>query len=172
MMIEPTKPPPSTASSSSPRSNNKEQLTMSIMTAASGTAEFLPTGFELCQHGHTCPSCNSPLILKIPTSTSTSNNDTTSPTSNTNILGGMVQKMFASRALNDDELAVLLHNDLDHDDDDLDDDDGDVYDTDAPKVQSSLQSAHTANLLLQALSFDASTRYNSNTSTSNKRSGG
>ena len=82
-----------------------------------------------------------------------------------------MQKMFASKALNDDELAVLLHNDLDHDDDlDDDDDDDDNYDTDAPKVQSSLQSAHTANLLLQALSFDASTRYNSNNNnTSSKR---
>mmetsp|Transcript_26468 Transcript_26468/g.48699 ORF Transcript_26468/g.48699 Transcript_26468/m.48699 type:complete len:980 (-) Transcript_26468:129-3068(-) len=90
---------------------------------------LLPQGFESCPHDDVCPSCRSTLILKAPTHENTAINTKNSSFS-------------ASRAA-----AAALE--------------ADCVDLQAGlkgNLASSLESAHSANLLLQALSFDAATR--------------
>ena len=83
-----------------------------------GTMPNIPDGFEPCQTGSACPSCNSSLIRKLAAESATNDGKEQLSATDTNI-------------------------------------------TSDGQVNLTLRAAKVANLLLTALSFDASTRNNS-----------
>jgi len=118
----------------------------------------LPAGFEVCNHSHTCPSCKSTLVYKVPTAANTDAPKAMKEemkeenTQKKEVQNNVVKSMFASTACyctttaSDDDDTLL--NDLSST---LQDEENDI--------QHTLTTAQNANKLLQALSFDASTRH-------------
>ena len=100
----------------------------------------LPPNFQVCTHGHVCPECHSSLIVKKSPAVANENdtNKDINPSSSNNKHSN-IHRLFASTAIDNESI-------------------NDYTDCHQDTIVTSLKSAHSANLLLTALSFDATTR--------------
>ena len=129
-----------------------------IPTTNVSTIDVLPPNFQVCIHGHVCPECNSTLIVKKSQAEAansddnkdTSDNNTTSTNTKNNI-----HRLFASTALDNESINDFTTTDCKNNNNN---NQLELQQVEEDTLLTSLKSAHSANLLLTALSFDVDTR--------------